>query len=82
MRTTFTLLQPTRPTYTLLLVVLFALSPVSAAFAQKRGTTPRQPATPKTTMPTSNKPATVLEPTASPLVSFRLLFMTGAASDP
>jgi zinc protease len=82
MRPTLTLLQLTRPTLTLLLIALFALSPVSAVFAQKRGTTPRRPAPPVNSMPTSNKPATVLEPTQSPLVSFRLLFMTGAASDP
>jgi zinc protease len=73
-----------RPTLTLLLIALFALSPFSNAFAQKRGArqaTPK-PKMPTSNKPTSNKPATVLEPTASPLVSFRLLFMTGAASDP
>jgi predicted Zn-dependent peptidase len=35
-----------------------------------------------TKMPKTSKPATVLEQTQSPLVSFRLLFMTGSASDP
>jgi zinc protease len=84
-----------RHNVTLLLIALFALSPFSAALAQKRGGTWR-PAR-KTTMPISNKPTsnkptdnkptsnkieTVLEPTQSPLVSFRILFMTGAASDP
>ncbi|MDT5295802.1 MAG: zinc protease [Acidobacteriota bacterium] len=69
-----------RRTPTLLLIALFALSPFSAAFAQRRAgaSAPQKP----TTMPTSNNSATVLAPTQSPLVSFRILFMTGAASDP
>jgi zinc protease len=72
-----------RRTLTLLIIALFALSPFSAASAQRRAgaRAPQKPTTP-TTMPTSNKPATVLAPTQSPLVSVRLLFMTGAASDP
>ena len=69
----------TRRTLALLLVCLFTLLP-SSALAQKRGT--RAQAAPKTTMTTSTKIATVLEPSRSPLVSFRILFMTGSASDP
>src|SRR5437764_5184265 len=68
-----------RLTLPLLLVCLFTLLP-SFAFAQKRGT--RAQAAPKTKMTTSTKIATVLEPSRSPLVSFRILFMTGSASDP
>jgi zinc protease len=36
----------------------------------------------QTKMAKTSKIATVLEPSSSPLVSFRLLFMTGSASDP
>src|SRR2546423_12854615 len=68
-----------RRTLTRMLVCLFALFS-SPAFAQKRGS--RAQAAPKTTMTTSTKIATVLEPSRSPLVSFRILFMTGSASDP
>ena len=68
-----------RRTLTLLLVGLVALFS-SSAFAQKRGS--RNQAAPKTKMTTSTKVATVLEPSRSPLVSFRILFMTGSASDP
>ncbi|PYS96348.1 MAG: hypothetical protein DMF65_13175, partial [Acidobacteria bacterium] len=68
-----------RRTLTLLLVGLVALFS-SSAFAQKRGS--RNQAAPKTKMTTSTKIATVLEPSRSPLVSFRILFMTGSASDP
>ena len=78
-----------RRTFTLLLIALFMLAPLSAAYAQRRAG--RRPAAePK--MPTNNqqtgnaqasgKIASVLQPSQSPLVSFRLLFMTGAASDP
>ena len=72
-----------RRTFRFLLAALFALAPLNA-YAQRRA------GAPKTSMTTPNKPAaaaaakpaSVLEPTQSPLVSFRLLFMTGAASDP
>ncbi|HEX8355541.1 MAG TPA: hypothetical protein VF611_21725, partial [Pyrinomonadaceae bacterium] len=74
----------------LLLVSLLTLAPLPAAVAQER---PARAGSQKTSMTTSNKagggpaaaaarPASVLEPTQSPLVSFRLLFTTGAASDP
>ncbi len=76
-----------RRTLGLLLVSLFISLPLPAARAQQ-GRAGAQ----KNSMTTSNravggaaaaaKPASVLEPTQSPLVSFRLLFMTGAASDP
>ena len=76
-----------RRSFSLLLVALFILAPLSAAHAQRRGRT-----APKQTMSSSTQPtnsskaaapiASVLEPSQSPLVSFRLLFMTGAASDP
>src|SRR4051812_20143771 len=62
----------------LLFVSLLTLSPFSnAAAMQGRGRAPR-----KTPMITNSKIATVLEQTHSPLVSFRILFNTGAASDP
>ena len=78
-----------RHTFSALLIAAFVLAPLSA-HAQRRGS--RRPA-PRPNMTTSdmqtNGPASaaggmasVLEPTQSPLVSFRLLFMTGAASDP
>lgn len=75
-----------RRTLSTLLAALFISAPLSA-FAQGRGRT-----APKQTMSSSTQPhsnvtapaplASVLEPSQSPLVSFRLLFMTGAASDP
>lgn len=78
-----------RRTLGLLLVSVFILAPLPTARAQGASA---QPGARKTSMTTSNKagggpsaaakPASVLEPTQSPLVSFRLLFMTGAASDP
>ena len=68
-----------RRTLTLMLVCLVALCS-SSAFAQKRGS--RKPPAPKTKMTTSTKLATILEPSRSPLVSFRILLMTGSASDP
>ena len=91
MRSTFSLLLISP-----LLVGLAALSSFSAALAQagarspKTATTTRKAATtnPKaTTAPTkpamtSNKIADVLQPSHSPLVTFRILFNTGAASDP
>src|SRR2546423_1969787 len=61
----------------LLFVLIFSItSPLG--FAQRRRPAPR---------PTRNKPMTskensVLIPNRSPLVSFRILFMTGSASDP
>src|ERR1044072_3086345 len=75
-----------RRSFSLLLVALFILAPLSAAYAQRRaGRTAgdRNNMAPSTTnAAAAAKPASVLEPTQSPLVSFRLLFMTGAASDP
>ncbi len=76
-----------RTTYAPLFTLLLLLANLPAAAAQTRGRGPAQ----KTSMTNSSqtggaapaaKIATVLEPTQSPLVSFRLLFMTGAASDP
>jgi zinc protease len=73
-----------RRTLSALLIALFMLAPLSA-LAQRR-TAPTQKMS-SSTQPTSAAPvaapiASVLEPSQSPLVSFRLLFMTGAASDP
>ncbi|MFL6334459.1 MAG: M16 family metallopeptidase [Pyrinomonadaceae bacterium] len=75
-----------RRTISTLLVALFISAPLPAD-AQRRGRT-----APKQTMSSSTQPtnsskapapiASVLEPSQSPLVSFRLLFMTGAAGDP
>jgi zinc protease len=79
-----------RRTSSLLLAAAFMLAPLSAAYAQ--GSVPaagaRKTSMTNTTKPAGGaaaaaaKPASVLEPSQSPLVSFRLLFMTGAASDP
>ena len=74
-----------RRTLSTLLVALFMLAPLSA-FAQRRARTAQNQMT-SSTKPTSNAKAaapiaSVLEPSQSPLVSFRLLFMTGAAADP
>ncbi|HEX8502055.1 MAG TPA: pitrilysin family protein [Pyrinomonadaceae bacterium] len=66
-----------RRTFSLLLVTLFTLAQLSAG-AQKTSMTN----TNKSAGGAAAKPASVLEPSQSPLVSFRLLFMTGAASDP
>ena len=75
-----------RRTLCTFLVALFMLAPLNA-FAQRRGRT-----APKQMMSSSKQPtsaanaaapiASVLEPSQSPLVSFRLLFLTGAANDP
>lgn len=75
-----------RSTISTLLVALFISAPLSA-FAQSRGRTARNQMTSSSKQPTSPAHAaapiaSVLEPSQSPLVSFRLLFMTGAASDP
>jgi zinc protease len=74
-----------RRTFTLALAALVALIPFSA-YAQERRPGSRameQPErTRQTKMPKTSKITTVLEPGSSPLVSFRLLFMTGSASDP
>ncbi|HWW74228.1 MAG TPA: insulinase family protein, partial [Pyrinomonadaceae bacterium] len=77
-----------RRTTATLLVTLLLLANFHAADAQRRASRPA-PKTPMTTASqtggaaaSATKIATVLEPTQSPLVSFRLLFMTGAASDP
>jgi zinc protease len=56
------------------------LAPLSAARAQKNSMTTSNKAGGDPAA--AAKSASVLEPTQSPLVSFRLLFMTGAASDP
>ena len=80
-----------RRSSSLLLVTLFILAPLSAAHAQGRAA--GRAGAQKTSMTNTNKSAggapaaaaklaSVLEPTQSPLVSLRLLFMTGAASDP
>ena len=77
-----------RSTLSLLLIALLMLAPLPAADAQTRGARRGAPKTSMTTSnrPTSNaaaaRPASVLAPSQSPLISFRLLFMTGAASDP
>lgn len=75
-----------RRTSSLLLAAAFMLAPLSAAAAQGRATAAGAR---KTSMTNTTKPAaaaaklaSVLEPSQSPLVSFRLLFMTGPASDP
>ena len=73
-----------RRSFSLLLVALFMLAPLSNAHAQRRaGRTAanRNNMAPSKTAAAA-KPASVLEPSQSPLVSFRLLFMTGAAADP
>ena len=74
-----------RRTLGALLVALFMLAPLSA-FGQRRGRTAPKQMTPTSSQPTSADAAapiaSVLEPSQSPLVSIRLLFMTGAASDP
>ena len=76
-----------RRTLAALLAALFMLAPLDA-LAQRRGRTAPKQKMSSSTQPTSAAPnaaapiASVLEPSQSPLVSFRLLFMTGAASDP
>jgi zinc protease len=72
-----------RSTLSALLVALFMLAPLSA-FAQRRARTAQNQMTSSSKQPTAGAAgiASVLEPSQSPLVSFRLLFMTGAASDP
>jgi zinc protease len=64
-----------RHTLTLLLTGIITLLPFSAALAQG-------PKDQHQSMTSNSKIAAVLQPSRSPLVSFRLLFMTGAASDP
>src|SRR5687767_6200572 len=59
-----------RRTSTFLVACLLALLPFSAAAAGANKSM------------TTAKLASVLQPSRSPLVTFRLLFMTGAASDP
>ena len=74
-----------RRSFSLLLIALFMLAPLSNAHAQRRGRATaanRNNMAPSKTTAAAAKPASVLEPSQSPLVSFRLLFMTGAASDP
>lgn len=72
-----------RRTLSALLAALFMLAPLSA-HAQRR--TARNQMTSSSTQPTHAAKAapiaSVLEPSQSPLVTFRLLFMTGAAADP
>jgi len=64
---------------TILLIVIVSGLMISSAFAQKS----RRPArnTQQNRMNTANS-NTVLIPNRSPLVSFRILFMTGSANDP
>jgi zinc protease len=69
-----------RNTVRLALALIVALVPFTASARQNR-TGPRA-ARRQTKMSNTSKIATVLEPGSSPLVSFRLLFMTGSASDP
>ncbi len=73
-----------RTTFGLLLIALFTLAPFTSADAQRRarGASMKSNMTTNSNAPAAAGIATVLEPTQSPLVSFRLLFMTGAASDP
>jgi zinc protease len=66
-----------RTTTLVLAAALLALAPLSALAQRRAAARPAQ----KTTM-TDDKIASVLQPSASPLVSFRFLFMTGSASDP
>ena len=75
-----------RRTLSTLLVVLFMLAPLNA-LAQRRVRTTSTQKMSSSTQPTSAAHAaapiaSVLEPSQSPLVSIRLLFMTGAANDP
>jgi zinc protease len=75
-----------RRTLGTLLVALFLLAPLNA-FAQSRGRTAPKQMTSSNSQPTRRDQitpqfATVFQPSQSPLVSIRLLFMTGAASDP
>jgi zinc protease len=75
-----------RRTISTLLVALF-VSAAPPAFAQGRGRTAQNQMTSSSKQPTraaraAAPIASVLEPSRSPLVSFRLLFMTGSASDP
>jgi zinc protease len=67
---------------TLALAAVVLMLSFTATSAQRRAE--RQapaPSVPKATM-NNQRIASVLQPSASPLVSFRLLFMTGSASDP
>jgi len=66
----------TRTTALALAAALLALAPLPSP-AQRRAETPAR----KADM-TDQRIASVLQPSASPLVSFRFLFMTGSASDP
>ncbi|HEX8291735.1 MAG TPA: pitrilysin family protein, partial [Pyrinomonadaceae bacterium] len=71
-------------TFSTLLAALFLLAPTTA-LAQRRAAPTHEMSSSKqpTTAARAAAPiASVLEPSQSPLVSFRLLFMTGAASDP
>jgi zinc protease len=70
-----------RRTLTAILACLVTLIPFSASAQRRAGRrAPRQQR--QTKMSNTSKIATVLERTNSPLVSFRLLFMTGSADDP
>src|ERR1051325_3298710 len=74
-----------RRTLCTLLVVLFISAPLSA-LGQRRGRAAQKHMTSSSKQPTGAVKAapiaSVLEPSQSPLVSSRLLFMTGAANDP
>ena len=83
-----------RRTLTIILVCLVTLIPFSASAQEETKPTPEPERRPgsraleqpermqQTKMAKTGKINTVLEQTKSPLVSFRLLFMTGAANDP
>ncbi|HEX8115828.1 MAG TPA: pitrilysin family protein, partial [Pyrinomonadaceae bacterium] len=70
-----------RSTISALLVTLFIAAPLASG-AQRRAAARKQITPSTTNAPKVSPIASVLEPTQSPLVSFRLLFMTGSASDP
>ncbi|HEX8336810.1 MAG TPA: pitrilysin family protein [Pyrinomonadaceae bacterium] len=75
-----------RRTLSTLFAALFMLAPLSA-LAQRRASTAQNKMTSSSKQPTGPDQITppfaqVLEPSQSPLISIRLLFMTGAASDP
>ena len=72
-----------RSTLRILLAGVLLLFPFSAALAQKGAGNRKATAAPTNPAMTNNsKIADVLQPSRSPLVTFRILFNTGAASDP
>ena len=71
-----------RSMLTLILACVVPMIPFSAAAQERRpGSRALEQPTKmqQTKMSNTSKIATVLEPSSSPLVSFRLLFMTGSA---